>query len=168
VEAPAEPKGGDHARDAAAVGVVMTTCILLGAYLLASANVTTTCLHAHLALRSQAHQAAAQANMPLRVSSLCAHQLTLALSKRRRAGDMLGLGTLTLPSAFARLGWVLALALVALCAAGTLYSGRLFTMLTLKVAQPAGTGCRSRPQPTSSCGDSTLQTPCRHKQIFWE
>ncbi len=56
---------------------------------------------------------------------------------------MLGLGTLTLPSAFARLGWVLALALVALCAAGTLYSGRLFTMLTLKVAQLAGTGCRN-------------------------
>ena len=48
------------------------------------------------------------------------------------AGDMLGLGSLTLPSAFARVGWVVALVLMALCCAGTLYSGRLFTMLTLK------------------------------------
>lgn len=45
---------------------------------------------------------------------------------------MLGLGSLTLPSAFARVGWVVALVLMALCCAGTLYSGRLFTMLTLK------------------------------------
>ena len=51
----------------------------------------------------------------------------------RRAGDMLGLGSLTLPSAFARLGWVFALVLMGLCCAGTLYSGRLFTMLTLQV-----------------------------------
>ena len=46
---------------------------------------------------------------------------------------MLGLGSLTLPSAFARLGWVFALVLMGLCCAGTLYSGRLFTMLTLQV-----------------------------------
>ena len=60
---------------------------------------------------------------------------------------MLGLGSLTLPSAFARLGWVFALVLMGLCCAGTLYSGRLFTMLTLQVrrrlliiSRPAGTG----------------------------
>ena len=46
---------------------------------------------------------------------------------------MLGLGSLTLPSGFARLGWVFALVLMGLCCAGTLYSGRLFTMLTLQV-----------------------------------
>ena len=60
---------------------------------------------------------------------------------------MLGLGSLTLPSAFARLGWVFALVLMGLCCAGTLYSGRLFTMLTLQVrgcllttSAAAGTG----------------------------
>ena len=34
VEALAQQKGSNHARDAAAVSVVMTTCILLGATLL--------------------------------------------------------------------------------------------------------------------------------------
>lgn len=48
------------------------------------------------------------------------------------AGDMLGLGSLTLPSVFARLGWVPALAIIALCAVGTIYSGRLFTLLVQK------------------------------------
>jgi hypothetical protein len=47
-------------------------------------------------------------------------------------GDMLGLGSLTLPAVFARLGWLPALAVIALCVVGTLYSGRLFTLLALK------------------------------------
>ncbi len=68
MEAPAEPKGGDHARDAAAVGVVMTTCILLGARSPASAKAASVHVHAHLALRSQAHQATIQASMSLRVT----------------------------------------------------------------------------------------------------
>ncbi|CAL8466173.1 g5709 [Coccomyxa elongata] len=48
-------------------------------------------------------------------------------------GDMLGLGSLTLPSVFARLGWAPALAVIAICALGTIYSGRLFTLLVEKV-----------------------------------
>ncbi len=45
---------------------------------------------------------------------------------------MLGLGSLTLPAVFARLGWALALAVIVLCVVGTLYSGRLFTLLAVK------------------------------------
>lgn len=52
-------------------------------------------------------------------------------------GDMLGLGSLTLPSVFARLGWVPALAIIAICALGTIYSGRLFTLLVEKAGCPA-------------------------------
>ncbi|KAK9902167.1 hypothetical protein WJX75_006684 [Coccomyxa subellipsoidea] len=48
-------------------------------------------------------------------------------------GDMLGLGALTLPSVFARLGWVPALVIMTVCAIGTIYSGRLFTLLVEKV-----------------------------------
>ena len=49
-------------------------------------------------------------------------------------GDMFGLGCLTLPANFAQLGWVVALALIALCALGMLYSGRLFTLLGILVS----------------------------------
>ena len=52
------------------------------------------------------------------------------------AGDMLGLGSLTLPAVFARLGWAPALAVIAICVIGTLYSGRLFTLLALKARVP--------------------------------
>lgn len=48
-------------------------------------------------------------------------------------GDMFGLGTLTLPGDFARLGWVLAVAMMVLCLAGVLYSGRVFTLLAAQV-----------------------------------
>ena len=84
----------------------------------------------------------------------------------RRAGDMLGLGSLTLPSAFARLGWVFALVLMGLCCAGTLYSGRLFTMLTLQVrtcslaAAAAACCCRGRTQ-THMCSSGVPHMHCR-------
>ena len=51
------------------------------------------------------------------------------------AGDMLGLGSLTLPSVFARLGWIPALIVIVVCGLGTLYSGRLFALLATKVMQ---------------------------------
>ena len=44
-------------------------------------------------------------------------------------GDMFGLGTLTLPADFARLGWAVALPVMALCATGMVYSGVLFGRL---------------------------------------
>lgn len=44
-------------------------------------------------------------------------------------GDMFGLGTLTLPADFARLGWMVTVAMMVLCLAGVLYSGRVFTLL---------------------------------------
>lgn len=44
-------------------------------------------------------------------------------------GDMFGLGTLTLPADFARLGWAVALPVIGLCALGMLYSGVLFGRL---------------------------------------
>lgn len=46
---------------------------------------------------------------------------------------MFGLGTLTLPADFARLGWILALLVMLLCLCGMLYCGRLFTLLAAKV-----------------------------------
>ena len=46
---------------------------------------------------------------------------------------MLGLGALALPSVFARLGWLPAAALLAACALGALYSGRLFTTMAQQV-----------------------------------
>ncbi|CAL5228546.1 g11700 [Coccomyxa viridis] len=49
-------------------------------------------------------------------------------------GDMLGLGSLTLPSVFARLGWIPALIVVIVCGFGTMYSGRLFALLATKVS----------------------------------
>ncbi len=49
-------------------------------------------------------------------------------------GDMLGLGALALPSVFARLGWLPASALLAACALGALYSGRLFTAMAQQVS----------------------------------
>ena len=49
---------------------------------------------------------------------------------------MLGLGSLTLPSVFARLGWIPALIVVAICGLGTMYSGRLFALLATKVNSP--------------------------------
>lgn len=48
---------------------------------------------------------------------------------------MLGLGALTLPSVFARLGWLPASVLLALCALGALMSGRLFARLAQQVWQ---------------------------------
>lgn len=54
-------------------------------------------------------------------------------------GDMLGLGSLTLPSVFARLGWAPALAVIAICALGTIYSGRLFTLLVEKASSSCNT-----------------------------
>lgn len=48
-------------------------------------------------------------------------------------GDMLGLGSLTLPSVFARLGWIPALIVIVICGVGTMYSGRLFALLATKV-----------------------------------
>jgi len=48
---------------------------------------------------------------------------------------MLGLGSLTLPSVFARLGWIPALIVIVVCGLGTLYSGRLFALLATKVIQ---------------------------------
>lgn len=44
-------------------------------------------------------------------------------------GDMFGLGTLTLPADFARLGWAVALPVIVLCALGMVYSGILFGRL---------------------------------------
>ena len=44
-------------------------------------------------------------------------------------GDMFGLGALSLPSVFARLGWLPATALLLLFSAATVYSGRLFALL---------------------------------------
>lgn len=133
VEAPAQQKGSNHARDAAAVSVVMTTCILLGA--------TSLVWHrcpAVLHCKPAAHKFGSPPLPPCAVPHRACG---------RHAGDMLGLGSLTLPSAFARLGWVFALVLMGLCCAGTLYSGRLFTMLTLQVRRcllitsaAAGTG----------------------------
>ena len=46
---------------------------------------------------------------------------------------MLGLGALALPSVFARLGWLPASVLLAACALGALYSGRLFTAMAQQV-----------------------------------
>ena len=46
---------------------------------------------------------------------------------------MLGLGSLTLPSVFARLGWIPAVAVVMLCGLGTVWAGRLFALLAVKV-----------------------------------
>ena len=46
---------------------------------------------------------------------------------------MLGLGALALPSVFARLGWLPAVLLLAACALGALYSGRLFTLMAQQV-----------------------------------
>ena len=51
------------------------------------------------------------------------------------AGDMLGLGALTLPSVFARLGWLPACVLLAVCALGALMSGRLFARMAQQVWQ---------------------------------
>ena len=62
---------------------------------------------------------------------------TLNCNPQNPAGDMLGLGSLTLPAVFARLGWALALAVIVICVLGTLYSGRLFTLLALKARTPA-------------------------------
>ena len=53
----------------------------------------------------------------------------------RCAGDMLGLGALTLPSVFARLGWLPASVLLAACALGALMSGRLFARMAQQVRQ---------------------------------
>ena len=44
-------------------------------------------------------------------------------------GDMFGLGALSLPSVFARLGWLPATFLLLLFSAATVYSGRLFALL---------------------------------------
>ena len=44
-------------------------------------------------------------------------------------GDMFGLGTLTLPADFARLGWAVALPVITVCALGMVYSGILFGRL---------------------------------------
>ena len=46
-------------------------------------------------------------------------------------GDMFGLGTLTLPADFARLGWAVALPVIAICALGMVYSGVLFGRLAV-------------------------------------
>ena len=48
---------------------------------------------------------------------------------------MLGLGALTLPSVFARLGWLPASVLLAACALGALMSGRLFARMAQQVWQ---------------------------------
>ena len=47
--------------------------------------------------------------------------------------EMLGLGILTLPADFARLGWAVGLGLVLLFCLGTMYSGLLFSQLGAKV-----------------------------------
>lgn len=60
---------------------------------------------------------------------------------------MLGLGSLTLPSVFARLGWAPALAVIAICALGTIYSGRLFTLLVEKASLPCNTLFTPFPSP---------------------
>lgn len=44
-------------------------------------------------------------------------------------GDMFGLGTLTLPADFARLGWAVAVPVILVCALGSVYSGVLFARL---------------------------------------
>jgi hypothetical protein len=44
-------------------------------------------------------------------------------------GDMFGLGSLTLPADFVRLGWVPALSLLILFGIGDVYSGLLYTRL---------------------------------------
>lgn len=54
--------------------------------------------------------------------------------------DMYGLGALTLPSVFARLGWLPAGAALAVAATGACYSGRLFTILARAVPN-ANTFC---------------------------
>lgn len=59
-------------------------------------------------------------------------------------GDMFGLGCLTLPTDFAQLGWAIALPLIALCSMGMLYSGRLFTILGLKVLLEIFISCCQR------------------------
>ena len=56
-------------------------------------------------------------------------------------GDMLGLGALALPSVFARLGWLPATVLLAVCALGALYSGRLFTIMAQQVCCLCHHGC---------------------------
>ena len=73
-----------------------------------------------------------------RVGTTSAAATTLVL-----LGDMFGLGSLTLPADFARLGWLPGGAAMALCAAGTLYSGRLFTALAenVRAARVSGGGC---------------------------
>ena len=70
------------------------------------------------------------------------------------AGDMLGLGSLTLPSVFARLGWIPALLVVLFCGLGTLYSGRLFALLATKASssRPAWHGaCLKGPSSPATC-----------------
>ena len=59
---------------------------------------------------------------------------------------MLGLGSLTLPSVFARLGWIPALIVVIVCGFGTMYSGRLFALLATKVRSPQS--CLVKPLST--------------------
>lgn len=44
-----------------------------------------------------------------------------------------GLGTLSLPADFARLGWAAGIGALALCAAGTVYSGVLFARMAVMV-----------------------------------
>lgn len=58
------------------------------------------------------------------------------------AGDMLGVGALTLPSVFVRLGWLPASVLLAVCALGTLYSGRLFAAMAQQVSTCCSGICR--------------------------
>jgi hypothetical protein len=81
--------------------------------------------------------------------------VVLAVTSLAFAGDMFGLGTLTLPADFARLGWLLGGGIIALCAAGTLYSGRLFTLLALQVMSvlfclPSMQDCRIWPHRAST------------------
>lgn len=80
------------------------------------------------------------------------------------AGDMFGLGTLTLPASFARLGWLPALLFILLCLFGTIYTGRLFTLLARQVLlnfELKSCHCLSEVQHPSSSSESSV------RQSYW-
>ena len=96
----------------------------------------------------------------------CSGVVPCAHSFRTLAVDMFGLGTLTLPADFARLGWILALVVMFVCFLGTLYSGRLFTMLSERVGPscahtfPTAAAPSSQPPLSSSRRNVIKGTSC--------
>ncbi|CAK0786030.1 hypothetical protein CVIRNUC_009243 [Coccomyxa viridis] len=84
---------------------------------------------------SRADEDVQDVEAPPEQNATSAAGVSVVLTTAIMLGDMLGLGSLTLPSVFARLGWIPAILVVLLCGLGTVWAGRLFALLAVKVTR---------------------------------